>query len=483
MVNIKEHFKLTAVYTFFAAFPALLQLIVYPLIEGESLLGAADFGFLAITESIISLASVFCLFGTSNGIARLYYDHEDNKTEYKSLISTVLSGLIGRGILLVGLSIVLGSTIGRLFPEPELQDFGKYGPLLMISGLNRAIIAMSVTLYRHEKRIFAFIIISLAAGILRSAFQLIGVFFFDLSFIGYVQGSALGGGLAAFGIAIYMYRTCGFHFSRPINKNLISYSRPLFFSDLIFWGLIFADRFFLVDNPDDLGIYDNALKFAIGIQFIIQGLSSTIGPELFRYLKEGIEKTEKEIKMISNLFVAEAIAVIMVSIIPAMLFISIFYETELTLSASLICITFVRYIFRVQYLVFSLPLMFSKRTSVIFYINTGILALNMLLYWWLIPKYSYYGAIIAYFVANFIQVILFRFAQSRIIPVSWNTNKVFYFPLVIIAAASILEVIKVFWGIDQYLTSGVLIIATGLGYYLIYRKEIEGMMQKVRIRF
>lgn len=483
MLNIKEHFRLTAVYTFFAAFPALLQLIVYPLIEGEGLLGATDFGYLAITESIISVASIFCLFGTSSGIARLYYDYYNDRSGYNRLVSSVLTGILGRGLLLLGLSIVFGSTIGNLFPQQELQDFGDYGPLLMISGLNRAIIVMSITLFRHEKRIQAFIIVSLAAGLMRSAFQVIGVFFFDLSFLGYIQGTAIGGGAAAIGVATYLYLSCGFHYNKSINKGLFSFSRPLFFSDLVFWGLLYIDRFFLIDKPDDLGVYDVALKFAIGIQLIIQGLSSTIGPELFKNLKEGVSKRAKEVKMISNLFVAESIGIIMVCIIPAMLFISVFYETELTLSAGLIAITFVRYIFRVQYQVFSLPVMFSKRTNVIFYINVGILILNTLLYWALIPRFSYYGAIIAYFFSNFLQVIIFRIVQGRIIPIKWNSNKVFYFPLGIILVASLLEFLKIYMKINPYYTAALLIALTFIGYYVIYRKEIEGIWLSIKKRF
>ncbi|MFP4555863.1 MAG: lipopolysaccharide biosynthesis protein [Bacteroidales bacterium] len=482
MLNIKEHFKLTAVYTFFAAFPALLQLIVYPLIEGKGLLGATDFGYLAITESIISVASVFCLFGTSSGIARLYYDYNDDRSDYNRLVSSVLTGILGRGLLLLGFSIIFGSFIGDLFSHQELQDFGDYGPLLMISGLNRAIIVMSITLFRHEKRILAFIIVSLASGIMRSAFQVIGVLFFELSFLGYVQGTAIGGGATALGVASYLYFSCGFSYNKTINRGLYSFSRPLFFSDLVFWGLLYIDRFFLIDKPDDLGVYDVALKFAIGIQLIIQGLSSAIGPELFRNLKEGVSKRAQEIMMISNLFVAEAIGIIMICIIPAMLFISVFYETELTLSAGLIAITFVRYIFRVQYQVFSLPVMFSKRTNIIFYINVGVLILNTLLYWVLIPLYSYYGAIMAYFFSNFLQVIIFRFVQGKIIPIKWNSNKVFYFPLGIILTASLLEFLKVYLGINAYLTSTLLIIITFIGYYVIYRKEVEGIWLGIKNR-
>jgi O-antigen/teichoic acid export membrane protein len=108
MINFyKDHFKLTTVYTFFAAFPALLQLIVYPVIEGEKKLGAIDFGYLAITEAIISIIFIICTFGMGSGITRFFYDFKDSREKYNRLVSTVISGILGRGMLLMGIVLIL----------------------------------------------------------------------------------------------------------------------------------------------------------------------------------------------------------------------------------------------------------------------------------------------------------------------------------------------------------------------------------------
>ncbi len=478
MINLKEHFKLTAVYSFFAAFPALLQLIVYPIIEGEARLGATDFGYLAITEAIITVIFIVCTFGMASGLARFYYDYRDNQEGYNNLVSTVISGIIGRGLLLMGITILFAPFIGSLFTQPALQNFTEYGPSLVIAGFNRSVLTSLLALYRNEKRLRIFILVSFLSGLLRSGFQLTGVFFYDLSFLGYVHGTAAGGSVIVITVITYSYYRCGFHYNKHILKSLFSFSRPLFFSDLILWGLLFADRFFLLRNPGELGIYDNAMKFAIGIQLVIQGLTNAIQPEIFRYLKIGIKDKASEIKTLCNLFMAESISITVLAILPAMLFITLFYETELSLSSGLVPIIFVRFILISQYKVFSMLVIYAKKTKIFFYINSVVLALNIGVNWMLTPLIGYYGAITAFFSAYFLQVVLFYIMQQKIVPVKWNNNKLLYFPLAIVITAIFLELTKLFFDTDPFLISFIFVSVAIGGLLMLYRKELKEYVAK-----
>ncbi len=472
MINFKEHLKLTSVYTFFAAFPALLQLIVYPIIEGENRLGAVDFGYLAITEAIVSIIFIVCTFGMGTGIARFYYEYKDSSDNYNKLVSTVISGILGRGLLLMGVVILLAPFLGQLFSQPALQNFNEFGPSLVIAGLNRSVLATLLALYRNEKRMKIFILVSFFSAIMRSGFQLTGVLFYDLSFLGYVHGTAVGGSFITIGIIIYSYYKCGFHYDKIILRSLFPFARPLFFSDLILWGLLFADRFFLLKNPGELGIYDNAMKFAIGVQLIIQGLTNAIQPEIFRYLKQGVKDKASDIKTLSNLFLAESIGITVMTIIPVILFITIFYETELRLSAGLVTIIFVRFILTAQYQVFAIPLMYAGKTSIFFYINSGVLILNLGLNWLLTPVIGYYGAIIAFFSAYILQVVLFSIMQQKVIHIDWNKTKIIYFPLALVFVAVLLEGVKILFDSDPFLTAVIYVLISLGGLVALYRREL-----------
>jgi O-antigen/teichoic acid export membrane protein len=472
MINLKEHFKLSATYTFFAAFPPLLQLIVYPVIEGEARLGPVDFGYLAITEAIITIIFMICTFGMGTGLARFYYDYRDNPSGCARLVSSVLISILSRGLVIMGIVLLLAPNIGQLFPHPSLQDFGIYGPALVIAGLNRAVIVALLALYRNEKRLGAFIIVSLSSGLLRSGFQLVGVFFYELSFIGYVFGTATGGTIVAAGVIIYTFYSYGIHFKRAILKPVYKFAWPLFLTELLYWGLLFGDRFFLLNNPEQLGIYDNAMKFAIGIQLIIQGLSSAVQPEVFRYMKAGFKTNESEIRTLSNIFMAEAAGLIAISIIPVMVFISLFYETDLSLSAGLISIVFVRFLLRAQYQVFAWPLLYRKKTRIFFYINSLVLIINLTINGLLTARIGYYGAIIAFLTAYIIQITALKILQQRIAPAGYNAIKVYYFPLSIILVTILLEILKVFFSLNPFLTSVIQVIYITGGLARVYRYEL-----------
>ena len=479
MINLREHFKLSAIYTFFAAFPALLQLIVYPVIEGEARLGATDFGYLAITEAIVSVVFLICTFGMGAGIARFYHDHPGKSAGYGHLVSSILTGIIGRGLLLLGVVFIMAPRIGQLFPHEALQDFGRYGPSLVIAGLNRSVIATLLVLYRNEKRVRAFVIVSIFSGILRSGFQVAGVFLYDLSFIGYVYGTALGGTFVAVALVVYTYTSCGVHYKRPLLHSLHRFAAPLFLTEFIYWGLLFGDRFFLLNNTEELGIYDNAMKFAIGVQMIIQGLTAAAQPEIYRYMKEGFTKREAEIKTVSSLFIAESAGIIALAIIPVMLFINIFYETELTMSAGLVGIVFVRFMLRAQYQVFSWPLLYRKKSLVFFLINSVVLVINLGLNWLLTPRVGYYGAVTAFMTAFVIQIVLLRIVQHRKAPVSYNSMKVFWFPLSIIMVAALSEVVKVLFSLNPYFSAVFLVFYILGGLAVIYRAEIQRVLSRI----
>ena len=152
-INNKEFFKISFLYTAVAAFPPLLNLFVRPLIEGNNKLNAADFSQIEISETIISLAFIIATYAMGNALSRFYYDYTDDKKGYDKLVSSVMSSIIIRGLLFLGLAFLFRGQIGALFSQPELQDFSKYGFAAIIIGINRAVNITAFTLYRNEKKV------------------------------------------------------------------------------------------------------------------------------------------------------------------------------------------------------------------------------------------------------------------------------------------------------------------------------------------
>jgi len=478
-VKTKEYFRLSLIYTLVAAFPSVLQLIVQPVITMKGRLVATDLGQINYVEAIVTLLFTICIFSMENSISRYYYDVRENNHKFNQLVSTIFTGILMRGAILLVFVYIVSPYVGFFFKQEALQHFGTWGIAATISAINRAIVTTAISLYRNEKKVKSFVIVNLSSGIFRALFQVIGVLFFSMSFLGYVWGTALGSSIVSIAVIVYVYRRSGFHFVKSINKELLRFAWPLLEYAVVGWGLMWADRLFLEKGDSvKLGIYSNAMMYAVGIQLIITGLSSVTQPELFRFMAEGIKERVEEIKKISNMFIIQSLVIIIGAIIPTILFLRIFYSGDLRLSASIISIVFVRYILRSQYQIFALPIMFMKRTRIFSYVNYIALVVNLLLNWLLIPTYGYYGAIAAFIAANSTQVMVVYYFQQKIIPIPWNLNKVLLFPFIIVLASVICEISKVYLGLPVMIGAIILTVVTFAGIVFLYKNEVHQLLQK-----
>jgi len=473
----KEFFKLSFLYTAVAAVPPLLNIVIRPFIEGDGRLAPADFSQIEISETIISLVFIIATFAMTNSISRFYYDFIDNKSGYNKLVSSVFNSILARGLVLLVLAYIFKDYIGRIFTQPELQDFSSYGVATVIVGINRAINTTAFALYRNEKKVRIYLVISLLLGVFRSAFQVIGVFYFDMSFIGYVYGTCIGTTLISIIILYFIYRDTGFHYDRKILKLNNQYALPLFEYAFIAWGIAFADRYFLESSPTILGIYSQALIIGRGMEIILQGLQGASQPEMFRLMKDGITKNIEEIRRLSHLLMAQSQLIIAITILPAMVYCSIF-KTDLKLAAGLIAITLIRYTQRTQYIIFSFPVYYEKKTKVFLYQNLVVLAVNLILLYFLVPVWGAYGAITAILVSQSLQVIGIYLYQKSIVDIPWNLNKLLIYPFAIMFLTALLEVIKIKFNIDPFLIGSLVVLSILLSLVFLYKNEIMKILTK-----
>ena len=476
-LNDKEFFKLSFLYSAVAAFPPLLSLFVRPLIEGPNKLLPADFSQIEITETITSLAFIIAIFGMSTAISRFYYDHIENRKNYNKLVSGIYNSILLRGFIVFLVAYIFKDYIGLLFTQTELQDFSKYGFAALLTGIFRAINTTAFALYRNEKKVRLYLIFSFILGALRAISQLVGVFYFDMSFIGYVYGSAIGSGLVSISILIYTYYHSGFHYDRKILKPANKFALPLFEFAFVAWGINFADRYFLESTPVTLGIYAQALLLGKGIEIILQGFQGATQPEIFRMMRDGTKKNSNEIKKLSNLLLAQSQLLIAVAIIPAMLYCLIF-KTDLKLAAGFIAIVFIRYILRTQYIIFSIPLYFEKKTKIFLYLNILVLIVNLLLLYFLIPIWGAYGAIVSILVSQTIQVIGIYFYQNKTIYIPWNITKLLIFPFVIIIATVTTEIVKLQFNLNPFISAAIVVMVIFGSLTILYKNEIRNIINK-----
>ena len=476
--DTKEFFRLSFIYTLVVALPPMLNLIIRPLIEGDNLLNASDFSQIEIAETLISLAFIFTTFAMKIAISRFYYDYVDNTRDYNKLISTVFNSILFRGAVLLVPAYLFQDQIGSLFSQEALQDFGTYGFAAILIGVSRSINVTAFALYRNEKKVRLFLTLGFGVGLLRSGFQLVGVFYYDMSFIGYVYGTLIGNWAISLIILIYTYTRSGFHYDRKILRPVNKFAFPLFEYALFAWGINFADRYFLESSPVALGIYSQALILGRGIDIVMQGIQGASQPEFFRMMKEGIEKNTEGIRRVSNVMMAQNQVLIGLAIIPAMLYCLIF-KTELQYAAGFIAIVFARYIPRMQYTVFSMPVYYEKKTKVFLWLNLGGLIVNLFLLYFLVPRYEAYGAITAILVSQVLLAVGIYLYQKSVIKIPWNFSKLFSYPLFIVILTALLEVIKIKLGLDPFITASIVVFAIFGSLLILYKNELQTALQKI----
>jgi len=477
-INTREHIKLSLIYTLVASIPPLIQVLIQPIYEGTHKLNAAAFSQIAITELFTSLVFVLATFSMGNAISRFYYDYMDDRKDYDRLVSSVFNSILIRGFIILGVGFLFSDYIGRLFVQPALQDFSSYGYASIITGVGRAVNITAAALYRNEKKVMNFIYVNVGLGVFRTGFQLASLFLFDMSFVGYINGSAIGTGITTIAILVYTYRRSGIRYDFKMMKSINKFASPLTQYGIVVWALAFADKYLMEKFPEDLGIYSTAAAFALGINLVLQGLQGANQPEVFRVMKEGIENQQEAIRKLSNMLLAQSQVIIAAAIIPVMLYLQFFYTTKVHLASGLIAIIFIRNLLRTQYVVFSYSVYYLKKTRFFFYLNLVVLGVNLLLNFLLIPVFHFYGAITAGIVSDFIQVIGIYFYQKSIISIDWNMNKTMYFPMALMGIAIVMEFTKNVAGLNPFITSSVVVLSMFAGLFILYKTEIRGFIAK-----
>jgi len=481
-INTREYLRLSFIYTMVAALPPMIQVLIQPIYEGSGRLNATDFSQIAITELFTSLVFVLATFSMGNAISRFYYDYMDDRKGYDNLVSSVFSSILVRGFIILGIGFFFSDYIGRLFVQPALKDFSSYGYASIITGIGRAVNITAAALYRNEKKVINFVYVNIGLGAFRTGFQLAGLFLFDMSFVGYINGSAIGTSITTIAVLVYTYRKSGIRYDRRLMKSLNQYASPLTQYGIIVWALAFADKYFLEKYPSDLGIYNTAASFALGISLILQGLQGANQPEVFRVMKEGIEKQQESIRKLSNMLLAQSQVIVGAAIIPTMLYLALFYTTEIRFAAGLVTVIFMRNLLRTQYIVFSYPVYYMKKTRFFFYLNLVVLAVNLTLNFLLIPVFKFYGAIAAGVISDIIQVVGIYYYQRTLVSINWNLRKTLYFPMSLMGIALLMEYLKNVTGINPFVTSSVVVVALFSGLFLLYRFEISSFLAKRWLR-
>jgi O-antigen/teichoic acid export membrane protein len=478
----KKIFKTLILYGLTGTFPSIINILILPFIEGPTKLNAVDFSHIAIIESIVVFGWLIASFSGGNVISRFYYDFVDSKPEFNKFISTFFISIILRGLFLFLLFLFLSDLPGRIFIQPELQSFSVYGPIAIIIGINRSLNTALTALLRNQKKVFFYTIFNISTGLLRGIGQVVGLFFIEMSFKGYLYGIFISSLITGVFILVYILYSYGVNYHRQIFKQINQFAIPIFYYELILWIMTYADRYLLEKYPVNLGLYETVTRFALGIRMIIHGFNNAVQPEIYGYFKSGIKQNEKSIRQVANIFILVSQVLIISSIIPVMLYLYYFCDSNIQEAYSFVPIIITLLILKSQFMVFTAPVLYFKDTKMLMYTNIigAILAISINIL--LIPHLKIYAPLLAIGISDFFIILCIKHIETKKYNINWNQKKIFYSPIIIVIIAGLLELIKVKLNINPFIISFILITIFIMSIGSLYRGEITTITKKILLK-
>jgi hypothetical protein len=72
-----------------------------------------------------------------------------------------------------------------------------------------------------------------------------------------------------------------------------------------------------------------------------------------------------------------------------------------------------------------------------------------------------------------IQTIAIYYYQNKLVKINWNKSKVLVFPFLVVGITIILEIVKLIFDINPYITTAIVIIVIFAFLSFLYKREIR----------
>ncbi|MBW2973153.1 flippase [Candidatus Woesearchaeota archaeon] len=444
---------------FFGSLFAYFANFIYQIIISRYL-GPADYGLISLGQMVLNVGMILSLLGLNEGLVRYsaYYLGRKNVAKIKGVLLAVLKITIPASILVTFLLVFFSKFIAiQIFKNAEfIPILIVFALIIPIHVLLRIIAQFFLALKKPGYNQFIRVIFrNMVNIILVLAVVLIGgnVFQVSLAYLISVVVSAI------FGIVLLECKIF------PILRNkikpfynykkLIMFSLPLLFTGVFLKIMGWADTFFIgfFKTAAEVGVYNVAFPVAAAMGMFL----AAFGTIFYPIISELLGKKERfEIGHIFEVIMRWIFAVtfpifLLILLFPKDILKIMFGKAYVAGSTALLILTAAYFIN-----VITGPgvhtLKAFKKVKFIFYLNFGIVILNLVLNILLIPWCGITGAAIATGISIGLREIIIFFKVKRLIKFSYNIK---YYIKYILSAA--IPLLVIYWALNTFFQS----------YYLI----------------
>ena len=421
----------------------------------------ADYGIIALAETLaVFLLSIVGL-GFDASIQRLYFRHADDPEVLSSYVGSALKFALALETGFLLLALTAGPWLQHTISPNTAVSF-RYIAMAVVTAAATQFFTYRLVLYQSERRPWAYAILSLLSFSLTASLSIALVVYARRGITGMLGGKLIAAAICLLVAVLLARHALSSRFNWRYVRETAAMGSPLVPHLLMALGLITADRFVLAYYRDlrEVGLYAIAYTLGMIMSLVTTSLNQAWAPIYYDMARKGEEGRHVLGKMCSGLVIVLT-AVACFGALIAQDFVARFLDHRYASAGRVVPWIIGAYLAHSLFSMFALAAMQARRTMLIMGASFVALLVNTILNFALIPRWGIYGAAYATLIAYVVEaVVMYPFAQQAF-PLNYDLRRTFAAMGVF---AAVLVATQIRWSSSNrpFAMAGILVVSFGL---------------------
>jgi len=380
----------------------------------------ADYGIVGAMSAYSNLVHILLMLGIYGAVVRHFYDFKTGSEEQKSYVfSNSLFLTASSGVVLIGLSI-FGDRWWSVISSGNIP-FRPFATLTLMTVWGALISRMLLTLYQTQQRAAAYITIEGVGFVASVILGLIFVAGYTMGAYGQILGGFISQTIITAITVILLIRDW---FTPKLAWhhvwNALVFGLPLVPHLLSGWALTFVDRVMLEHFVPlrDVGFYNLGYNLGMGMLVLVTSINQAYQPYYYGLMSSAPEPASKILR-VTSLYVAVLGLVTLAGSLFAGELIGLLTPEKYRNAAVFVPPILLSYLLVGFYYFVGSPLFYFKKTTLLPVITGSAAILNILLNYFLIPKYGAIAAAWTTLASYGVMLVIYYVVAQRINPLNY----------------------------------------------------------------
>ncbi len=405
MTSSKKILINSIIYIVLGFLSPAINFILIPIYSNH--LSSSDYALIAQSALIQSVFGNILGIGVNGAFNRYFYESYKDPTQLQKLYSTSIISIVASSLSIMLLFSLIGSWFFKIIFKNDVFTYWEYGLFSITIAFLSIIQTLTLSYFRNSENAKKFAFWSIAYFLFAALCIYIGVVILDLKAKGSIYGRLIG---LAVPVVLYIciyYHKNKIYFIKSINNKLIIFGLPLvpylFLNSFLGQADKYAvERFF---NLELLGLYSFGFLISSVNEIFINALASALNPQIFKYLQEGNTAYDKNVLALYRVYILLGILFNIGITVLGTFGILLFINDSFKEVAYFFPLLSVAYLFRIFYNVYTVNIIYHKKSNFLPVINIITLIFTVLFLIGLINFAGLIGVCIARIIIQAIQML------------------------------------------------------------------------------